>query len=100
VRFVRECGVSTAQAARELDVHVNMLRGWVREQRADAVHAFLGEGTQKPDSAEVTQLKREVTQLKMEPNILKKPWLSLRRSRREVQLHGETAKDLGGPDVV
>ena len=72
VRLVRERGVSTAQAAWELDVHVNVLRGWVRAQRADPVHAFPGEGTQKPDSAEITQLKREVARLKMERDILKK----------------------------
>jgi transposase len=44
-RLAREREVSTAQAARELDVHVNVLRGWVREQRADPVDAFPGEGT-------------------------------------------------------
>ena len=31
VKLVRERGVSAAQAARDLDVHENVLRRWVKE---------------------------------------------------------------------
>jgi transposase len=31
VKLVRERGVSAAQAARDLDVHENVLRKWVKE---------------------------------------------------------------------
>ena len=31
VKLVRERGVSVVQAARDLDVHQNVLRNWVRE---------------------------------------------------------------------
>jgi transposase len=31
VRLVKERGVSVAQAARDLDVHENVLRKWIRE---------------------------------------------------------------------
>jgi transposase len=31
VKLVRERGVSVAQAARDLDVHENVLRKWVRD---------------------------------------------------------------------
>ena len=72
VKLVRERGVTVTQAARDLDVHVNVLRAWVRAQRADPVHAFPGVGQQKPDDAELTRLRREVTRLKMERDILKK----------------------------
>jgi transposase len=72
VKLVRERGVSLAQAARQLDVHVNLLRGWVRAQREDPAHAFPGEGQQKPEAAELTRLRREVARLKMERDILKK----------------------------
>jgi transposase len=72
VKLVLERGVSIAQAAKDLDVHVNVLRTWVREHRADPSHAFPGEGQQKPEAAELTRLKREVTRLKMERDILKK----------------------------
>ena len=72
VRLVVERRVSIAQAARELDVHVNVLRGWVRQHRANPTHAFPGVGQQAPDAAEITQLRREVARLKMERDILKK----------------------------
>jgi len=72
VKLVRERKVSLAQAARDLDVHVNLLRGWVKAHRDDPAQAFPGHGQQKPDDAEVTQLRREVARLKMERDILKK----------------------------
>ena len=72
VRLVRERGVTLAQAARDLDVHVNLLRGWVQAHREDPAQAFPGEGQQKPEAAEVTRLRREVARLKMERDILKK----------------------------
>ena len=72
VKLVLERGVTVTQAAKDLDVHVNVLRTWVREHRADPSHAFPGEGQQKPEAAEMTRLRREVTRLKMERDILKK----------------------------
>ena len=59
VRLVRERGVSVAQACRDLDVHENVLRRWVKELGADPKQAFPG-------------LRREVTKLKAERDILKK----------------------------
>jgi transposase len=35
VRLVRERGVAFAQGARDLDVHENVLRKWVKEFAAD-----------------------------------------------------------------
>ncbi len=72
VRLVRERKVAMAQVARDLDVHVNLLRGWVRAQMADPAHAFPGEGQQKPEAAELTRLRRENARLRMERDILKK----------------------------
>ncbi len=72
VRLVRQRRVSMVQVARDLDVHVNLLRGWVRADEADPEHAFPGEGRQKPEQAELTRLQREVTRLKAERDILKK----------------------------
>ena len=71
VKLVTERGVLAAQAARDLGVHANVLRAWVRELRADPAQAFPGLGTQKPEDAEVTRLRREVARLKMERDILK-----------------------------
>ena len=72
VRLVRERGVSVAQAARDLDVHENQLRKWVREFTSDPVQAFPGQGQMKPEQLEIERLRREVAKLKAERDILKK----------------------------
>ena len=72
VRLVRERGVSVAQAARDLGLHTNVLRKWVRGYAADPQHAFPGQGQMKPDDAELTRLKRELKRVTAERDILKK----------------------------
>jgi transposase len=72
VRLVKDRGVSVAQAARDLDVHENVLRKWVREAGADPQEAFPGKGVMKPEQAEIERLKKEVAKLRMERDILKK----------------------------
>ena len=42
VRMVRERGVSVAQASRDIDVHENVLRKWVKEFGADPKQGFPG----------------------------------------------------------
>ena len=72
VKLVRERGVSAAQAARDLDVHENVLRKWVKEFASDPQHAFPGQGQMKPEQQEIERLRREVVRLKAERDILKK----------------------------
>jgi len=72
VKLVRERGVSAAQAARDLDVHENVLRKWVKEFGSDPAQAFPGHGQMKPEQLEIARLKREVAKLKAERDILKK----------------------------
>ena len=72
VKLVRDRGVSAAQAARDLDVHENVLRKWVKEVSADPQHAFPGQGQMKPEQLEIERLRREVVRLKAERDILKK----------------------------
>ncbi len=72
VRLVRERGVSAAQAARDLDVHQNLLRKWVRDFGAEPQLAFAGYGQMKPEQLEIDRLRREVARLKAERDILKK----------------------------
>lgn len=72
VRLVRERNVSVAQAARDLDVHENLLRKWVKQLADDPLEAFPGHGRMKAAEAEIAQLKREVQKLKAERDILKK----------------------------
>ena len=71
VRLVRERGVTVAQAARDLDVHENVLRKWVREFDADPRQAFPGQGQMKPEQLEIDRLRKEVAKLRAERDILK-----------------------------
>ena len=72
VGLVRERGVSVAQAARDLDLHENLLRKWVKDFSSDPVQAFPGHGQMKPEQQEIERLRREVARLKAERDILKK----------------------------
>jgi transposase len=71
VKLVRERGVSVAQAGRDLDVHENVLRKWVKEFGSDPAQAFPGHGQMKPEQLEIERLRREVIKLKAERDILK-----------------------------
>jgi transposase len=71
VKLVRERGVSAAQAGRDLDVHENVLRKWVKAFGSDPVQAFPGHGQMKPEQLEIERLRREVNKLKAERDILK-----------------------------
>ncbi len=72
VRLVRDRGVSVAQAARDLGVHENVIRKWVKDFEADPAQSFPGHGHMKPVEAENERLRREVQKLKAERDILKK----------------------------
>jgi transposase len=72
VKLVRERGVSVAQAGRDLGVHENVLRKWVKEFGSDSAQSFPGHGQMKPEQLEIERLRREVTKLKAERDILKK----------------------------
>jgi len=49
VRLVKDRGVAVAQVCRDLDLHENVLRKWIRELLTDPQHAFPGHGQMKPD---------------------------------------------------
>ena len=72
VKLVRELGVSGSQTARDLDLHENMLRKWVREQATDPKSAFSEHGIRKARAAGVERLHRELARMKRERDILEK----------------------------
>src|SRR5579864_2434169 len=72
VKLVRDRGVAVKQAARDLNVHENVLRKWVKEFGVDPQHSFPGHGQMKPEQLEIERLRREVQKLKAERDILKK----------------------------
>ena len=95
-RLVTDRGVSVAQAARDLDVHENVLRKWVKSLSADPSQAFPGHGQMKPEQLEIERLRREVAKLKAERDILKRPRPTSRGKRFDVRLHREAPIDLAG----
>lgn len=99
VKLVRERGVTIAQAARDLDVHENVLRKWIREYRDDPSQSFPGKGQMKPEQLEIERLRREVAKLKAERDILKRPQPTLPGTRYEVRVHCKAPFDLA-PFVV
>lgn len=93
VKLVRERGVTVAQAARDLDVHENVLRKWVREYGDDPRQSFPGKGQMKPEQLEIERLRREVAKLKAERDILKRPQPTLAGTRYEVRVHCKAPPD-------
>lgn len=70
VKLVKEVG-NLSKVARDLDLHPNVLRNWVRQAEIDA-----GQGPKDAlttaEKAEMRQLKRDVKRLRMERDFLKK----------------------------
>ncbi|MEG8058572.1 IS3 family transposase [Sphingomonas sp. 22L2VL55-3] len=92
VKLVRERGVSVSQAARDLDLHENVLRKWVREQAADPGSAFPEHGVLKPEQQEIERLRRELARMKAERDILKKRRPTSPGTRYEVRVHREAPR--------
>ncbi len=72
VKLVRVREVSVSQVARNLDLHENVLRKWVREQVADPGSSFPGHGVMKPAQQEIERLRRQLARMKAERDSLKK----------------------------
>ena len=82
-----EAGKAVAQAAREHQVHPNMISQWRKQHEKYAEHAFAGNGHAYTDEAKVAELERMVGQLTMENALLKKALL---------RLEGQTARPTSG----
>lgn len=72
VKLITQRGVAVAQASKDLDVHENVLRKWIRELREQPQEAFPGNGKEMAQEAEVVRLRKEVAKLRVECDILKK----------------------------
>ena len=72
-----EAGKPVAQAAREYEVHPNLISRWKKEHLRYAEQAFAGNGNQYKDEARIAELERMVGQLTMENDLLKKALLRL-----------------------
>ena len=68
VKLVTDQGYSVAEAARNLGIHVNLLRTWKRKFSVEAEEQDLSE----EERMELARLRAEVKRLRMERDILKK----------------------------
>jgi len=72
IRMVNERGLGKSQVARDIGVHLNVLRGWLAQHEADPQGAFGGTSAKTMENAEIAQLKRELNRVTAERDILKK----------------------------
>jgi len=72
VRLVTEQGYSMSQAARNLDININMLRRWKHQMNEQGQDTFPGKGRLLPEQEELYRLREENKRLRMEREILKK----------------------------
>ena len=72
VGLVLERGMTVRQASKDLGLHENVLRNWVKDAKANGMKAFPGRGKQRPDDAELSRLRRELAKTTAERDILKK----------------------------
>jgi transposase len=72
VRQVVELRRPKAQVARDLGIHVNVLKTWLKAYQRDPVGAFTGESMAADERSEVARLQKELARVKAERDILKK----------------------------
>jgi transposase len=67
-----ESGMGIEEAARQYEVHSNMVRKWREQYRKYGEKAFWGHGVMYTDEAKIAALERKIGQLTMENEFLKK----------------------------
>jgi transposase len=72
VNLVTEQGYKVSEAARNLDLHPNLLRRWKKQFNQDKAQSFPGKGHMITEKEELNQLRKENKRLRMEHEILKK----------------------------
>jgi transposase len=77
-----EAGKSIAQAAREHELHPNLITRWRGLHSEYASEAFAGNGNHYKQEARIAELERMVGRLSLENDVLKKA-LSLLESQRK-----------------
>lgn len=72
VRQVVELRRPKAQVARDLGVHINVLKSWLNAYGKDPVGAFTGESVAAIERSEIARLQKELQRVRAERDILKK----------------------------
>ena len=63
---------SVSQVSRDLGIHENVLRRWIKEYHQDPEQSFPGHGKLKDSDEEMRQLKKRLADAELERDILKK----------------------------
>ena len=72
VRLATKSDRSTAEVARDLGIHPNLIYNWKESLAEDKDQAFLGQGHLKQEAEEMRRLKRQLADIQEERDILKK----------------------------
>jgi transposase len=72
VRLMNREGVTQVQVARELGVHVSLLRKWAEQFETGSWDTTSGRGLKSEQAQELEKLRRELNRVKTERDILKK----------------------------
>ena len=72
VRLASKGDRSTAEIARDLGIHPNLIYNWKERLAEDKDQAFPGQGHLKPEADEMRKLKRQLADIQEERDILKK----------------------------
>ncbi len=78
-----QAGKALAQAAREHDLHPNLIAKWQKLHAQYAQNAFQGNGHAYTEEAKVAELERLIGQLTIENSLLKKVLHAQERLRAE-----------------
>ena len=81
-----EAGMSLAEAARQYQLHPNLILKWKKNHLLYAEQAFAGNGNSYKNDARIAELERMIGHLTMENALLKKALLRL-----EGQVRSRTA---------
>ena len=72
VKLAMQPGRSKSQVARELGIHISVLRDWIRKFEAGKWEASPGKSLKSEQQLEIERLRRELAKAQTERDILKK----------------------------
>lgn len=72
VKLAMQPGNTKAQVARDLGIHISVLRHWIRQFEAGKWEATPGKTLKREQQLEIERLRRQLKQAETERDILKK----------------------------
>lgn len=72
VKLATQPGSTKAQVARDLGIHISVLRHWIRQFEAGKWEATPGRSLKSEQQLEIERLRRELAKAQTERDILKK----------------------------